>query len=49
MYYGIRKKLHSLQRNSAKRNVKVLALSVDALDRHAGWVSDINENTKYFG
>ena len=25
------------------RNVKVLALSVDALDRHAGWVSDINE------
>src|SRR5207342_3958554 len=26
-----------------KRNVKVLALSVDALDRHAGWVSDINE------
>ena len=26
-----------------KRNVKVLALSVDALDRHAGWVKDINE------
>jgi thioredoxin-dependent peroxiredoxin len=26
-----------------KRNVKVLALSVDALERHAGWVSDINE------
>jgi alkyl hydroperoxide reductase subunit AhpC len=26
-----------------KRNVKVLALSVDALDRHAGWVNDINE------
>ncbi len=26
-----------------KRNVKVLALSVDQLDRHAGWVSDINE------
>jgi thioredoxin-dependent peroxiredoxin len=27
----------------AKRNVKVLAVSVDALDRHAGWVNDINE------
>ena len=27
----------------AKRNVKVLAVSVDPLDRHAGWVSDINE------
>lgn len=27
----------------AKRNVKVLALSVDPLDKHAGWVSDINE------
>jgi alkyl hydroperoxide reductase subunit AhpC len=26
-----------------KRNVKVLALSVDALDRHSGWVNDINE------
>ena len=26
-----------------KRNVKVLALSVDALDRHTGWVNDINE------
>jgi len=29
-----------------KRNVKVLALSVDALDRHAGWVNDINETQK---
>ena len=27
----------------AKRNVKVLAVSVDPLDRHAGWVNDINE------
>lgn len=26
-----------------KRNVKVLALSVDSLERHAGWISDINE------
>ena len=27
----------------AKRNVKVLAVSVDPLDRHEGWVKDINE------
>jgi len=26
-----------------KRNVKVLAVSVDPLDRHAGWINDINE------
>lgn len=26
-----------------KRNVKVLALSVDAVDSHKGWVNDINE------
>lgn len=26
-----------------KRNTKVIALSVDPLDSHAGWVSDINE------
>ncbi|MDA0739934.1 MAG: peroxiredoxin [Nitrospirae bacterium] len=26
-----------------KRNVKVLAVSVDALDSHKGWVKDINE------
>jgi alkyl hydroperoxide reductase subunit AhpC len=26
-----------------KRNVKVLALSVDTIDRHSGWISDINE------
>lgn len=27
----------------AKRNVKVLAVSVDPIDKHHGWVSDINE------
>lgn len=27
----------------AKRNVKVLAVSVDGLDKHQGWVKDINE------
>lgn len=27
----------------AKRNVKVLALSVDPVDSHKGWVNDINE------
>jgi len=27
----------------AKRNVKVLALSVDPLDKHLGWINDINE------
>jgi thioredoxin-dependent peroxiredoxin len=27
----------------AKRNVKVLAVSVDPLDKHFGWVGDINE------
>ncbi len=27
----------------AKRNVKVLAVSVDSLDRHTGWIKDINE------
>lgn len=26
-----------------KRNVKVLALSVDTIDKHKGWISDINE------
>jgi len=26
-----------------KRNTKIIALSVDPLDSHAGWVSDINE------
>lgn len=35
----------------AKRNVKVLAVSVDPLDQHHGWVKDINETqntTVYF-
>jgi len=32
-----------LQEEFAKRNVKVLALSVDALDKHQGWINDINE------
>ena len=27
----------------AKRNVKVLAVSIDPLDKHLGWVNDINE------
>lgn len=27
----------------AKRNVKVLAVSVDPIDKHKGWVRDINE------
>lgn len=29
-----------------KRNVKVLALSVDPIDKHKGWISDINETQK---
>ena len=32
-----------LQGEFAKRNVKVLALSVDPLDKHLGWIKDINE------
>jgi alkyl hydroperoxide reductase subunit AhpC len=36
-------KTASLQNEFEKRNVKVLALSVDGLDRHAGWINDINE------
>src|ERR1700761_1860413 len=27
----------------AKRDVKIIAVSVDQLDRHKGWVNDINE------
>ncbi|HWB92553.1 MAG TPA: peroxiredoxin [Puia sp.] len=30
----------------AKRNVKVLALSVDPVDKHLGWIGDINETQK---
>jgi thioredoxin-dependent peroxiredoxin len=33
----------ALQEEFAKRNVKVLALSVDPVDSHKGWVNDINE------
>ena len=33
----------ALQEQFQQRNTKVLAVSVDALDRHAGWVKDINE------
>jgi len=32
-----------LQEEFRKRNVKVLAVSVDPLDSHRGWVKDINE------
>jgi alkyl hydroperoxide reductase subunit AhpC len=32
-----------LQEEFAKRNVKVLAVSVDPLDKHLGWINDINE------
>lgn len=32
-----------LQDEFEKRNVKVLALSVDPLDKHMSWVNDINE------
>lgn len=32
-----------LKNEFEKRGVKVLALSVDGLDRHKGWISDINE------
>jgi alkyl hydroperoxide reductase subunit AhpC len=36
-------KTASLQAEFAKRNVKVLAVSVDPLDKHHGWIKDINE------
>ena len=32
-----------LKEEFAQRNVKVLAVSVDPLDKHQGWVTDINE------
>src|SRR4029079_18835309 len=32
-----------LQPEFAKRNVKVIGLSVDPVDRHAGWAKDIEE------
>ena len=36
-------KTAALQEEFRQRNTKVLAVSVDALDRHDGWVKDINE------
>ena len=33
----------ALKDEFAKRNTKVLALSVDPVDQHLGWISDINE------
>lgn len=32
-----------LQEEFAKRNVKVLAVSVDTVEHHTGWIKDINE------
>jgi thioredoxin-dependent peroxiredoxin len=32
-----------LKEEFEKRNVKVVALSVDPVDKHLGWISDINE------
>ena len=36
----------ALSEEFKKRNVKVLAVSVDPLDKHHGWVNDINETQK---
>jgi alkyl hydroperoxide reductase subunit AhpC len=36
-------KTASLKDEFAKRNVKVLALSVDSVESHKGWIQDINE------
>ncbi|NOT94013.1 peroxiredoxin [Ferruginibacter sp.] len=33
----------ALKDEFAQRNVKVLALSVDPVDKHLGWINDINE------
>ena len=33
----------ALKYEFARRNVKVLALSVDPVDKHHGWINDINE------
>src|SRR6202012_1312225 len=36
-------KTASLKDEFAKRNVKVLAVSVDSVDSHKGWINDTNE------
>jgi thioredoxin-dependent peroxiredoxin len=36
-------KTASLKEEFAKRNVKVIALSVDSVESHKGWINDINE------
>lgn len=36
----------ALKDEFAKRNVKVLALSVDPIEKHHGWINDINETQK---
>ena len=36
-------RLANLAEEFAKRNAKVIAISVDGLDSHKGWVNDINE------
>ena len=36
-------KTASLKDEFAKRNVKVIALSVDNVESHKGWIQDINE------
>lgn len=36
-------KTAALKDEFAKRNVKVLALSVDSVESHRGWINDINE------
>lgn len=36
----------ALKEEFAKRNVKVLALSVDPVEKHLGWIGDINETQK---
>ena len=33
----------NLKEEFAKRKVKVIALSVDSVDDHKGWINDINE------
>ena len=37
----------SLKKEFDQRNVKVLALSVDAVESHLGWIKDINETLFY--